>query len=283
MTSLLGLATGGNDWDPFYRAFLASSQYAGLIFLVYMVLIVLGVLNVIGAVFVEGAMSKAKTDSHLALAGEQETRKEMANELIHVFHQIDAEGDGVIDYKDWEDFLATEAGRQFILLFNMEYPQAKKLFDILDFDDNEEILIEEFVMGFMQIQGSVNKMDLELSAEKSKKMMKMLKQHIVATDTMTLALFEKLEEIHNFMNEHLSTKMTKANATQRGVLPSFSSKDLPRPNVKTSRHVEYVLEPSTSNHTELQSRKVNNATCATQLPSDSNNGDALHGHVGFSL
>jgi len=174
MVSLFALITGGDSWLVYYQAFNEASTAAGITLLIYMGALILGVLNVISAVFVEAAMSKAKSDHDICLGEAQLTRKEMASELIKVFHKIDIEDTGHITWQQWMDFLSTETGEKFILLFEVELMQARKMYEVLDDDGDGEVVIEEFVTGFMQICGSVNKLDVEFSAGKTNKMMRKL-------------------------------------------------------------------------------------------------------------
>lgn len=176
MISLLALIIGGMEWYDPYKAFSDMSILAASVLLFYVVVIVLGVLNVIAAVFVEAAISKAKTDHHLSLAEEHEVHKEMADELIRVFHAIDTDSSGVMTLQEWLTFISTEAGQQFRILYDVDSQQAADLFKVLDIDDSGAILIEEFVVGFMKVNGAVSKFDMEIESRNRTKLTKQLKE-----------------------------------------------------------------------------------------------------------
>lgn len=175
MIFLFANVAGGTDWHENYVVLQNMTPMAGVVFMVFILSVILGVLNVIAAVFVEGAISKAKGDHDLSLAEEQDSQKEVANELIKVFRAIDTEGTSHITLEAWMAFTRTDAGKDFLTLFNIEKNRAKSLFEILDLDDSNGIQVEEFVVGFMQLHGSVNKLkqyELEVSLKNQKAMIR---------------------------------------------------------------------------------------------------------------
>lgn len=166
MISLFAYVSGGTSWQPHYVAFVGLNTVAATGFIFYIVIIILGVLNVIAAVFVEVAISKAKGDQQLSLAEEHQTQQEAARELVKIFHLIDHKQTNLISCNDWVEFTVSEAGKDFLTLYDIDVARALSLFMMLDLDDDGEIEIQEFVVGFMRMHGSADKLQqYELETE----------------------------------------------------------------------------------------------------------------------
>lgn len=158
--SLLSLITGGDDWYPSYDAF-SEIPAGGIIFVFYIAGLIIGVLNVIAAVFVEAAINKAKADHTLTLSEQSSFRQEMAQELVRTFQLIDFDGSGRITAQEWLQFLESQPGKDFLILFDVEASQAKVLYNLLDNDNSGEISVEELVVGIVQMEGHITRLDFK--------------------------------------------------------------------------------------------------------------------------
>jgi hypothetical protein len=159
MVSLFSLAAGGDDWYLVYDAFSQMDWLAGWVFLTYIVICVLGVMNVIAAVFVEVAVNKARSDETLALEEQQHQRAELAKALVDVFKKIDTDGNQDLSLMEWSSFIQSDLGKEFLTLYKVEPLQAEHMFHLLDIDDSHQIHVEDFVMGFMQLQGAASSLE----------------------------------------------------------------------------------------------------------------------------
>lgn len=202
MVSLFALTTGGTDWYEAYDAFMQMDVIAGLLFVVYIVIVVLGVLNVIAAVFVEVAVSKARSDESLALEEEHHHRKEMAKALVEVFHKIDTDGSQAITFDEWVSFTSTDIGKDFLTLYKVEAEEAEHVFHLLDLDDSSEIPIQEFVVGFMHLQGAANRLEqheCEMEMRRQKHMLNRCNKTIQELSSHRTEDVERLEKLKENM------------------------------------------------------------------------------------
>jgi len=176
MVLLFGLVTGGDDWFYFYEALLQMSPSAGMVFVMFIVAVILGVLNVISAVFVEGAISKAKGDHDLMLAEGHQNQQDVAQELVTAFHSIDTNHTNHISCDEWLEFTASEAGKDFLTLFCVDPERVRPIFKILDLDDSGEIEIQEFVVGFMRMNAhgadTMKQYEIETSLQSNKALLR---------------------------------------------------------------------------------------------------------------
>merc|ERR1712032_1676395 len=107
------------------------------------------------AVFVECAISKAKADKDITLWEEQRKQRDTAHELMDVFSQIGGKkSPDRITYDEWLAFLRTGAGKDFLILFDVDLKNSRELFSLLDSDDSGDVDLKEFVVTFVQMNGS---------------------------------------------------------------------------------------------------------------------------------
>jgi hypothetical protein len=169
---------------------------------------VLGVLNVIAAVFVEGALSKAKGDRQLNLFEEQAKEKQIAAELVREFKHMDISGSGIITYEEWSKFLQCSTGRDFLKVFGVTATQSDELFKMLDIDDNGNIQIDEFVAGFMQIYGSVSRLDVQSLVRNNKRLLRKCIEYIDNLGVDSGRIASRLGGIERVLNDiHANTRM----------------------------------------------------------------------------
>lgn len=211
MITLLAIVSGGDDWDPLYRAFLQASKFGASVYVLYIIIVIFGMLNVIAAVFVEGALSKAKADQYLVLREGQDHRKEMAHELIRVFNQIDFDNSGQISLDEWQSFLRTDYGEQFLLLFDIDLPHALEMFEVLDHTGDGLIAIEEFGMTFMQVSASPNKLDLEISHKRNQHSTKKILKKLEDARTDARTHWSSVHERLAFLEASLANTTLRAN------------------------------------------------------------------------
>lgn len=253
LTSLLGIAIGGQDWVYVYVAFTHATGIGAVVLLLYVLMTVLGVLNVITAVFVEAAMGKAKADRQLVLGEEQEIRRQMAKELVEIFKAIDTDDTKTITHDEWTSFLRTDAGREFVLLFDLQEVEAQMMHELCDTLGGGNLVLEDFVTFFLGFGKSVRKMDMQFSAQLQKSSSRQLLRHtdalsvridevdqhvkqiakVVALNTEIYARLEKIDARIK-QNQMLSTQIddtpgqTPSGADEIGQLPSGSMFTTPR-------------------------------------------------------
>jgi hypothetical protein len=213
MISLFSYVSGGTNWEPHYNAFAELGTIVGAVFVCYIVLIFLGVLNVIAAVFVEVAMSKAKGDHQLALAEEYQSQQEVAHELIKVFHLIDVDDTSHIVLNDWSAFIRSEVGKDFLTFFEVDAARALSLFKMLDLDDDGEVQIQEFVVGFMRMHGFADKLqqhELETALHMNKMLLRQSLEEMQRCTSAQTDIFARLDLIRREIKSGLMKSSTRS-------------------------------------------------------------------------
>jgi len=168
--SLLECITGGEDWSDSYSPLEGVDGGYSLLFLLYICIMVFAVLNVITGVFVEGAISKARSDKELAMQEEMSKNDEIMKQLMQIFKKIDGDSSGSVDYNEWESFTMKHESQALFALLGLDVSKTKDVFKLIDWDESGEIDLDEFVVGCMQLQGSAKVVDIETLLRNHKKL-----------------------------------------------------------------------------------------------------------------
>jgi len=181
--SLLECITGGEDWSDSYSPLEGVDGGYSLLFLLYICIMVFAVLNVITGVFVEGAISKARSDKELAMQEEMNRKEDIFKHLVQVFRKIDDDRSGSVDYTEWESFTAKTESQALFSLLGLDVSKTKDVFKLIDWDESGEIDMDEFINGCMHLQGSAKVVDLETLLRNHKKLFAKVAGEIRAVHT----------------------------------------------------------------------------------------------------
>merc|ERR1711971_1327853 len=102
---------------------------------------VYGILNVVTGIFVESAMLTAKTDRHLIMMEDQETKRSYMERMKALFEAADKDKSGTISWREFQAHVQTHRMKSYFALLGLDISEAKNLFQLLDVDSSDEISI----------------------------------------------------------------------------------------------------------------------------------------------
>mmetsp|Transcript_19087 Transcript_19087/g.42730 ORF Transcript_19087/g.42730 Transcript_19087/m.42730 type:complete len:842 (+) Transcript_19087:54-2579(+) len=192
--TLLQSVTGGEDWGVVYQQLEKADIYYGISWVLYIMIMIFGVLNVITGIFVESAVSRARNDRENAVQDELAKNKERLRQILSLFKEVDQNKDDKITLEEWEKFAQLNEAKTHMALLGLDVRKTHELFELIDFDGNREVSLQEFAIGCMQLQGGAKSVDVETLLRNSKKVMKKVTE-----------LFETVDERLELMFEEQST------------------------------------------------------------------------------
>jgi uncharacterized membrane protein len=162
MITLLGATLGGMDWMDIYNVLKEFGALNSLVFLLCIIVVQVMIVNIITGMFVETAIeSMEKTREQQALEHVKEER--MQERDLHVFlDQIDSDGDGRLDAKEWEQMQHTPLAHSIFEIVGLRNYDACAYFDILsNVSADKKVNINEFVQGCMRLKGPASCFDTQ--------------------------------------------------------------------------------------------------------------------------
>jgi len=175
--TLFKSVSGGENWGLVQFQLESADPLYGFLWCIYIAIMFLGVLNVITGIFVECAVARARTDKEMALLEELERNKERMRQLMELFRDLDTNGDGKVTYDEWESFTTRKEAQAAMALLGLDIRKTKEIYRMLDFNDDQEIDLEEFAVGCMELSGNAKGVDVETLLRNSKKLLANLSRH----------------------------------------------------------------------------------------------------------
>lgn len=206
--TLLYIITGGEDWGEYHRALGAMSEYNWAYkwtIIAYVVIMFFGVLNVITAIFVEGSLSKAQADRELSVAAENKKTKGAMGELMKLFRSIDHDQSNTLTWEEWKTFVARKDAKSLLALLELDAGKSHEIFRLVDVDESNEIDMQEFVMGCMQLRGGAKNVDIETMLRANRKLMTKSAENMEKVNrNIKKALQERSDKSEQLLNQILS-------------------------------------------------------------------------------
>lgn len=166
--------SGGLNWWELIQILSRASQLYSLVFVFYELVMVLMVLNIITGIFVNDAVELANTDRILACLAETDRNRSIFNELHYLFKQLDTDGSDKITFAEFEDRIKLPEVAAIFSALNIDLADANRCFGLLDADGSQQLEIDEFVVGCMNLKGFATTVSMEAIFMENKKFMKLL-------------------------------------------------------------------------------------------------------------
>eukprot|EP00746_Dinoflagellata_sp_MGD_P145055 gnl/MRDRNA2_/MRDRNA2_77720_c0_seq2.p1 gnl/MRDRNA2_/MRDRNA2_77720_c0~~gnl/MRDRNA2_/MRDRNA2_77720_c0_seq2.p1 ORF type:complete len:668 (+),score=101.60 gnl/MRDRNA2_/MRDRNA2_77720_c0_seq2:93-2096(+) len=194
MYALYQAITGGQDWSYFADPLFKISSLAGSLFCFYIAFAVFAVLNVVTGVFVDNAMKSTELDTDLMIVEENAARVRHVEGLRAVFHKADVDGSGTIEWDEFCEHLSDPVVQAYFRQLGLDVcgPGVKGLWDLLDFDGNGTLNIDEMVFGAARLKGHASSLDL---ARESYNARRVQFEQFEAIERM-------FKEVRQFQNQH---------------------------------------------------------------------------------
>lgn len=173
--SLLGAITNGYSWHELVDPWIATDHYFTVfLFFTYIALSVYGLMNIVTSVFVESAMHATRHFQDLLMDEQKREQEVYTLHLKRIFHQIDKEGDGLIDFKEMQQIINEGESELpgYLEALGISSADVWVLFQLLDLDGGGAIDIDEFCKGCLQLKGEARSFDINCMIRESRAMVK---------------------------------------------------------------------------------------------------------------
>lgn len=158
MLSLWSAVSGGNDWMTYGEPLRKISTWAFSLFVFYISFSTVGLFNVVTGVFVDGAVCCRTGDEEVQ--NYLEDLRNTTDEIKDFFKEADVDGSGILNLSEFKSLMRRPRAKAYFSGLNIDPEEAGVLFTILDEDQSNGILIDEFVNGTMKLKGAASKLDL---------------------------------------------------------------------------------------------------------------------------
>merc|ERR1712194_991557 len=200
MYTLFCAISGGRDWVEVIRPFDEIWKGYRIIFVIYVIFVFFGVLNILTAIFVESAKHIAEIDRDIVIQDQINRDKSTINEVRRIFNAADKEGDGRLSREELEAVLLQDKTVKHLRVLELDIREVEGLFQLLDIDDHNVVVIDEFVIQLMRLKGGAKGIDLQTVLYENKRifcrlsaMMRFLEEHIgVVESRLDIPLAERL-------------------------------------------------------------------------------------------
>merc|ERR1712032_1431139 len=157
-------------------------------------------------------MMTAKTDRHLVMQEEEDSRKSYMFNMRQIFERADKDNSGSLSWEEFERHLRDERMLSYFALLGLDALEAKNLFRILDVDSSNDVNIDEFLIGCFRLKGHAKQLDLATLMYENKKMIGRLARFMTYT----------VEEFDNIKSGIMLLKRTGGPQSRTGALRSQS-------------------------------------------------------------
>eukprot|EP00746_Dinoflagellata_sp_MGD_P085194 gnl/MRDRNA2_/MRDRNA2_33743_c0_seq1.p1 gnl/MRDRNA2_/MRDRNA2_33743_c0~~gnl/MRDRNA2_/MRDRNA2_33743_c0_seq1.p1 ORF type:complete len:718 (+),score=90.53 gnl/MRDRNA2_/MRDRNA2_33743_c0_seq1:228-2156(+) len=161
--SLFKAVAGGQSWGEIADPLLIISPFLCVLFCIFVLFIVFAVLNVVTAIFVDNSISCAVQDQEMRIIDTVDAMMSKVERAKSVFQRADADGSMELDWVEFRRSFKTQAMQEYFRDLEIEVNDvsaARRVFKLLDFDDNGAISIEEFMFGLARLKGGARSVDV---------------------------------------------------------------------------------------------------------------------------
>jgi len=159
--SLFMAMSGGREWIAFYSALQPLPVYYSVLFLVYIAFALFAVVNIVTGVFVESALQSNNQDKVVTANEEMHAKEDYLRSMRDIFEEMDEDDTGLISQAEFEAKLSDERVIAYFKAMKLDVSEARKLFWLIDYDQSDEIDIDEFVGGCYKLQGESRNLDIK--------------------------------------------------------------------------------------------------------------------------
>lgn len=153
--------TGGIDWkEPAMALADSGTTNALFMFICYIALTVFAVLNVVTGVFVEYATKMAVNDGDIAIQDRKAETEKLLQDALRVFEEVDVNKDGILSLDEFEERISDPRVQLFFSHMELDASEARRLFRLIDVDNNNSVEADEFISGCLCLRGQATTLDV---------------------------------------------------------------------------------------------------------------------------
>lgn len=155
------------------KPLLKMSPLFAVFFTMYICFAVFCVLNIVTGVFVENSHKLAMQDEDHVIMEELGAKRQQLDEIKKVFEEADKDGDGELDWEEFERQLSKTKMRTYFRKLGVDVDTASPwaIFQLFDFDGDGTVGLDEFLQGFCSLGGPAKQIDLVRMRHEMKKTM----------------------------------------------------------------------------------------------------------------
>jgi len=146
---LLGLCL--DDIGVIYRSLLLEKPILVLYFMALLMVVSIATLNMCLTLMVESSLAQAASDELAQKAAELEQKRQTLEELAKAFRQLDADGSGNVSREELHSCPPEVLDYMCKVIGNDDPDEIINIFDMLDYNNSDELTIEEFCEGMNKI------------------------------------------------------------------------------------------------------------------------------------
>eukprot|EP00450_Noctiluca_scintillans_P035036 CAMPEP_0194540096 /NCGR_PEP_ID=MMETSP0253-20130528/80249_1 /TAXON_ID=2966 /ORGANISM="Noctiluca scintillans" /LENGTH=653 /DNA_ID=CAMNT_0039386439 /DNA_START=9 /DNA_END=1966 /DNA_ORIENTATION=+ len=223
--------TGGVNWWDILDVLRHCGLFFGMLFVLYIALTVLAVLNIVTGLFVNEALEHAMLDRDVRARIELERRQSDMETLKEIFAKVDVENTGRITLDQFVAYMEIPEVKALFSVMGLDISDAVAFFESLDVDGSQELVVEEFVMGCMELSGNVKALDMASEVRETKKML------------------DKIVTVSKRLEQRMSALESK-------LCPAERPRPVLQPRVEEVACVGFPAEPSTVRDIAKRTRGV---------------------------
>jgi membrane protein implicated in regulation of membrane protease activity len=160
MFTLWAAITNGMSWADVMLPLGSVGFLWALLFTLYIAFVMFAVLNVMTGVFCQSAIESAARDRELSAPRRLADRRTFMQNARSFFNELDREGSGKLSFEDMEARFDEPKVKAWLDALDIDTDDAWSFYKLIQQGSENEILLDEFVMGCVRLKGGARSIDV---------------------------------------------------------------------------------------------------------------------------
>lgn len=152
--NLFFAVTGGVDWgELLYPTVLRMSADYWYFFLFFIVFVKFALTNIISGMFIDRAFKAVVNDRDFGILEEAREDREYSGRIKGLFYELDVDQSETLTWDEIEQHLGNPHVKAYFAWLGISLHRAKTVFELIDYNGDEEITVNEFLAGCHMLRG----------------------------------------------------------------------------------------------------------------------------------
>mmetsp|Transcript_66066 Transcript_66066/g.204482 ORF Transcript_66066/g.204482 Transcript_66066/m.204482 type:complete len:673 (-) Transcript_66066:58-2076(-) len=160
MQTMFMSITGGISWAEVLDGFNKMDGFYHLVYMFYVGFVQICVLNIVTGVFVDTVHQMYQPERDEMIERETSKRKAMLQNLKNLLEEADSDGSGTITWEEFDQFTQNPHIKMYLSAHEIDITQAHEIFDLIDRNREGEVMIDDFVLSFIEFKGAAKGTDV---------------------------------------------------------------------------------------------------------------------------